>query len=286
MHYRTNKYNKLFILILVVVLICCTSACGRSYQVDIVGDAGGSVSAHGRSMTGFFEISGTSTVYGKYYRHTNLNVNDVVMKESISADKGVLETTERTVMASEAITNPKCELVKFPGSQTYSVTVHEMWPLILNTERSMDYVGRRISDREAFGNNLDYVDTSHLYNTDFRKYRTCRLYLNDTWFIGNVTDDPEEVAFLPKNQFLPEKSTSYRIESLSNGLATLKYRQVADDYSIADEGLETYAGTFRIGRRIYMGTEGKNESKVEFDWLECCLSNINTSQKMKVNCAS
>jgi hypothetical protein len=253
-----------------MLLVSCGFTCAVSYRVEIKGDAGGIVSASGRSMNGSFEISGFSVGEGRYYRITDIKINDVRMKERISAGEGSLDAEERIFVASETTEDPESELIKIPGTQILSVSIEEVWPVVLNAERRLDYMGAGISDREAFGNDLDYVTGSYLYNTDYRRDRTCDLRLNRTSFRGKVADDPLEVAFLPANRALSNKSLNYATDSISNGLATLGYRQVADDLSILREGVDTYAGSFRVSRTISMGSPGIEDEDEEVDWLFCC----------------
>ena len=221
-------------------------------------------------MNGTFEISGSSMGDGSYYRYTDINVNDVRMKERIAAGKGTMDTSENIVLKAEDFNITTSILEKYPGGQIYSASIHEIWPVNLSAARSMDYIGKGISDREVFGNNFDYVGTSYLYTTDLRKDRSCMLDLKETWSVGNVTDDPEEVPLITPYQFLPAKRTDYRIESRSTGLVDLRYGQVADHITL-NEGEETYSGTFEISRRISMESPLRNETLDDVDWLSCCL---------------
>ncbi len=253
-----------------MLLVSCGSTYARNYNLEIKGDAGGIVSAEGRSMNCSFELTGYALGEGRFHRITDIDVNDVRMKERISAGVGTLDSEEQIFIISESIEDPESELIKLPGTLTSSVTVEEAWPVLLKADRKMDYIGSGISDREAFGNDLDYVGASYLYNTDLRKDRACYIWLNGTTFMGKVTDDPLEVPFLPPNRIISNKSLYYVADSTSNGVVTLSYRQVGDDLSILGEGYETYSGSFRIGRTISMRSPGMGEEDEEVDWLFCC----------------
>ncbi len=267
---RWNCRQKGCLLVaLLILLASCGSTCARSYQLDVTGDAGGIVSAYGRSMNGSFEISGFSSGEGRFYRITEINVNDVRMRERISAGEGSIDAEEWIYMVSEAIDDPTSEVIKLPETQTFSVYLEEAWPVVLKADRKIDYMGALICDREAFGNDLDYVRASYLYNSDYRKERTVDLWLNRTVFTGKVADDPLEVPFLPPNRVISNKSLYYAADSISDGVATLSYRQVGDDRSILGEGYESYCGSFRIARTISMRSPGMGEEDEEVDWLFC-----------------
>ena len=228
-----------------------------------------------RSTTASFELSGFALGDGKYHRYTEINVNDVRMRERISAKEGTLDTEERISLRAEDTTPWESELTKLQGGQDYLLTVNETWPVSLNTTRTTDYLGRGISDREIFGNNLDYVGSQHLYTTDFRKDRKCELDLKNAWFEALLNDTAKIVI---KDIFQPAKTTNYDLDSYSTGLVILKHRHVKDRV-VAGEGDERYAGTFRIQRHISMGAPGRNETDSEVDWLECCVgSNSNSTQ--------
>jgi len=253
-----------------MLLILTESMFARSYILDVTGDAGGLVAASGRSMNGSFELSGYSIGEGRFYRVTDIKVNDVGMKERISTKEGSLDAEERIFMISVADDDPESEVIKLPGSKTFSVSVEEAWPVLLDARRKVDYMGAGISDREAFATEFDYVSASYLRNTDLRRDRNCYLRLNETSFTGKVTDDPSEVSLLPENRIISDKSLHYTTDSISNGQATLGYRQVADDLSILEEGLETYSGTFRIARTISMRSPDIEDEDEEVDWLFYC----------------
>jgi len=253
-----------------MLFILTESTFARSYRLDVTGDAGGVVSAFGRSMNGSFELSGYSIGEGRFYRVTDIDVNDVRMKERISANEGSLDAEERIFLISVAEDDPESEVIKPSGSQTFSVFVEEAWPVFLNARRRVDYMGAGISDREAFATEFDSVSASYFRNTDLRRERSCDLRLNETIFTGKITDDPTEVSLLPESRVISNKSLYYTTDSISNGLATLGYRQVADDLSILEEGSETYSGSFRIARTISMRSPGIEDEDEEVDWLLCC----------------
>lgn len=280
--------QRCYILVLLMVLILSISVSGTYYKVGI-SDGGDSWSVSRRSINASFDLTGSSMGEGNYYRYTEIDVNDVRMSERITATDGSLDTDESVRLRAVDVDPIIVTLVKHPGGQNYLLTINETWPVSLSATRSTDYLGARISDRETFGNNLDYVGTSHLYATDFRKDRACGLDLKNACYQVDLingslkAESPHEEDVNITNltfasleaRFMPAKYINYSLNSYSDGLATLRYKQTAEDYSTAIEGLECYAGTFRISRRISMASTGRNATDVEADWLDCCLTGQN-----------
>lgn len=195
-----------------------------------------------------------------------MKLNDVRMRERIAADNGTLDTSERVRLIAQTINPVYYTLEKFPGGQNYSLAVIEGWPVAMSARRSIDYIGKGISDCDFFGNNLDYVGASYLQTKDLRVDRAAFLELRNARFeviLNNTTKKFYD------NRFLPAKSIDYRLESLSKGTAVLKYRQ-ATDHSVANEGFESYTGDFLISRHISMYSSGMNATENDTDWLDGC----------------
>jgi hypothetical protein len=267
------------IFILLALSIFLLSVSSTSYLVRE--DETGWTTGLRSSMNVSLEISGFVLGNGNYSRYTEIDVNDVRMRERVSAKDGTLDTEERINLSGEETDPWESELVKLPGTQDYTLTVNETWPVSLKATRSIDYIGKGINDREIFGNNLDYIGSQHLYTTDFRKDRACDLYLKNAWFEALLNDTTNAIL---KDVFQPEKTTEYNLNSYSTGLAILKYR-AALGKEIASEGEERYDGTFSIRRHILTVSPGReNETDSEEDWLECCPGsnfNLTKSQRSK-----
>ena len=251
---------------LLVLLNLSYSASCTFYEIRE--DETGWTTGYRRSMTASFELSGFALGDGTYRRYTEMDVNLVRMRERISAKNGTLDTEERITLSADDTTPWESELVKLLGGQDFTLTVNETWPVSLTAEKSTDYVGLGISDREIFGNNLDYVGSQHLYATDYRNDRTCDLDLNNTWYEALLNDTTNTIL---KDIFQPAKVTEYDLNSYSTGLVILKYRQSSLNRGIAGEAEERYDGTFSIRRHILMVSPGRNDSESEVDWLECCM---------------
>lgn len=264
-----------------LVLLCLSSSASCAFY-QISEDESGWTTGYRRSMNASFELSGFALGDGTYRRYTEIDVNDARMRERISVKEGTLDTEESIALSAGDTTPWESELVKLPGGQDYKLTVNETWPVSLTAEKSTDYVGLGINDREIFGNNLDYISSQHLYATDYRKDRTCDLILNNTWFEALLNDTTNTIL---KDLFQPAKITEYDLESYSTGLVILKYRQSSLNRGIAGESEERYDGKFNIQRHISMMSPGRNDTESEVDWLECCVSNNpNFTQSQSYEC--
>lgn len=196
-----------------------------------------------------------------------MNFDDVRAKERIAALNGSLDTSESTRVIAQTIDDVVINLVKYPGTQIVRLTVNETWPVVMASRRSIDYIGKGISDCDFLGNNLDYVGASHLYVQDLKKERGAFLELRNAWFEAVIDDENDKILV---DKFLPAKITDYRLISRFKGRAVLKYRQAASDRTTAKEGVEDYWGSFAIDRRVTMESPGRNISDIEAVWLPCC----------------
>ncbi len=188
------------------------------------------------------------------------------MRERVAADNGTLDTSERVRAIAQTVNPIDLTLEKAPGGQNYTLAVIESWPATISARRSIDYIGKSISDRDYMGNNLDFVGASYFENKDLRMDRSAFLELKDVRFEVILNNTTKQIY---ENRFLPAKTIDYRLNSQSKGIATLKYRQTSD-HSIAEEGLESYTGDFLISRHITMYSSGWNATGSDTDWLDGC----------------
>ncbi|MDM7935814.1 MAG: hypothetical protein QUS08_10550 [Methanothrix sp.] len=223
-----------------------------------------SIDASGEGLFASLQLSGYVIGEGKYSRYTEADLNDVRMRERISASEGTLDTSEGILLIANTTSEVEERHEKIAGGQDYRINVSECWPALVFASRIIDYRGIGISDRETFGNNLDYAGSSYMAE-DLLKRRTCSLELDSVWFEALINDTTDTVV---RDVFQPNKSLEYRLESYSDGLVGLKYRQ-AQDRLTARVGEEEYAGNFEISRRLLMSNRYCN-SEEEKGPLECC----------------
>lgn len=262
------------LLIVVVLLSLLGSTSGRFYQVT-EGDTGWTTGLR-QSINVSLDISGSSVGEGTFYRYTDMNFNDVRAKERISALNGSLDTSESTRVIAQPINDVVINLVKYPGTQIYRLTVNETWPVVMASRRNIDYIGKGISDCDFLGNNLDYVGVSHMYVQDLKKTRASFLELRNAWFEAEFENTTDNKTILLSDKFLPAKVIDYRLISRFKGHTVLKYRQAASDRTTAKESVESYWGSFAIDRRVTIESSGRNVSEMEPVWLPCC-TNGNTT---------
>lgn len=261
MDFRARKC----LLLIVVLFILCYCAESRFYEVktDVQGWGTGLRQSNNVSLG----VSGSAIGEGKYQRYTEMDFLEVRMRERIAAANGTLDTEERISLFADTTNDVEITLEKPPGGQDVIVTVNESWPVTIFAQRNIDYLGQGISDREIFGNNLDYVGSSYLRSSDLKKDRSCYLELQNAWFQGVLNDTTKTIV---QDLFQPNKTTDYSLESRSQGQVLLKYRQSRDRIT-AKESEENYAGTFEIARQIQMVNYRVNNSW-EANGLECCPS--------------
>ncbi len=256
-------------LLISAVLLCLLgSTSSRFYQVT-EGDTGWTTGLR-QSINATLDISGSAVGEGTFSRYTDMNFDDVRAKERISALNGSLDTSESTRVIAQPIDDVVINLVKYPGTQVYRLTVNETWPVVMASRRNIDYIGRGISDCDFLGNNLDYVGVSHLYVQDLKKERASFLQLKNAWFEALFENTTDNNTKLLSDKFLPAKITDYRLISRFKGHAVLKYRQAASDRTTAKESVESYWGSFAIDRHVTIESSGRNVSEMEAVWLPCC----------------
>jgi hypothetical protein len=274
-----DLYRRCLFLIAVLITICLLAS-GRFYQVT-ESDTGWTTGLR-QSINATLDVSGSAVGKGTFYRYTDVKFDEVRARERVAASNGSLDTSEFIRLVATPIDPVEVTLVKLPDSRVFRLTVNETWPVFMASRRSIDYIGKGISDRDFLGNNLDYVGASHLYVTDLKEERASFLQLRNAWFeawFDNSTENEndEAVTRLLLDRFMPAKITDYRLRSRFQGHAVLKYRQAAYDRTTANEGVEDYWGSFAIDRRVTMESSGRNASELEAIWLPCCSYGTNTS---------
>lgn len=224
-----------------------------------------------QNINASLEFTGSAIGEGTYRRYTEMSLNQVRMRERISASEGTLDSQERISLWADDSAEIEKTLVKFTGNQNYQFRLNETWPVHLNASRTVDYQGRGISDREGFGNNFDYVGANFLYTTDLIKDRQVNLDLNNTWFYAVINDTINEIL---DDRFSPNKTVDYRLHSRSTGQISLRFKE-SDNKKMVNEGWESYLGTFNIDRNIHMSSwstppPGGNLTREGREWLGCC----------------
>ena len=205
----------------------------------------------------------TLSPYHSYYEDVNLN--DVRVRERTAALEGIYGSAERLRFVSSTGDTVSGTITKPSGSNIYTISFYEHWPVGLSYAKSMSYVGRQINNREFVGNNGDYIGANFLYNRAFSKDRRLLMNLekmNATVLATDININQAEI--------MATRDTQYRLQSHSTGIASFKYQQAgAEDGEILNAGEERFAGTYDMIKKLRMKsnfTLNQNDD----EWLPCC----------------
>lgn len=265
-------------LLLLVGLISSASAASWTFGVDNVTD-GTSFWISRQSANLSFDLSGSvegdiapiavtpaGRVLSPYYSGmADLDANDVRLKERTAALEGTYSSEELIFLKAEASASVNRTYAKPAGSDVWTITLEENWPVTLNASRTVDYLGKNINDRDWTGNNGDAVGSTFLYNPELSRERDVALRLDGLNATIIATNDT-----IISSDVYPTRSTLYDITSHSTGIANLRYRQTDSRGDLINLGEERYTGTYDITRRVEMGLVYANETN-KTDWLSCCV---------------
>jgi hypothetical protein len=257
-----------------------SSACAASYTfgVDNVTD-GSSFWIHRQSATmkldlatsvegdiGPIAVTPAGRVLSPFLSgFADLAANDVRLRERTAALQGTYSSEGVISLRSEAEADVNRTYFKPAGSDVWTITLEENWPVTLNASKTLDYVGEMINDRDASGNNGDCVGGSFLYNTELSRERNVAMRLDRL----NATVIATKDTIVSADVF-PTRSTVYDTRSHSTGIADLRYRQTDSRGELINLGEERYSGTYDITRKVEMVLVETNETE-EIDWLACCV---------------
>lgn len=266
-------------LLLLAGLISSASAASYTLGVDNISD-GSSFWISRQSANISFDLSGSvegeispiavtpaGRVLSPYYSGmTDIDANDVRLRERTGALEGTYSSEELIYLKADATANVNRTYFKPAGSDIWTITLAENWPVILNASKTVDYLGTMINDRDRAGNNGDAVGSSFLYNTELSRERNAALKLDRLNATIIATDD----TIISTDVFVT-RSTVYDTTSHSTGIADLRYRQTDSKGEVTDFGEEWYSGTYDITRRVEMELVYDNDTD-EADWLSCCVA--------------
>jgi hypothetical protein len=265
-------------LLLLAGLISSASAASWTFGVDNLTDGSSFwISRQNANMS--FDLSGSvegdiapiavtpaGRILSPYYSGmADLDVNDVRLRERTAALEGTYSSEELISLRAEATASVNRTYIKPAGSDVWTITLEENWPVRLNASRTVDYLGKMINDRDRAGNNGDSVGSSFLYNTDLSRERDVALRLERLNATVVATND----TILSADVFAT-RSTVYDATSHSTGIADLRYRQTDSRGEATSLGAERYSGTYDITRRVEMELVYAIDDN-ETDWLSCCV---------------
>lgn len=273
-----NQSRVLTAALLFAALISTASAASWTGDVHNVTD-GSSWWIHRQSGTMRLDFSGSvegeiapiavtpaGRVLAPYYSGlTDLDANDVRLRERTAALEGTYSSEELISLRAEAEASVNRTYSKPAGSNVWTITWEENWPVTLNASKTVDYLGKNINDRDCAGNNGDSIGANFLYNKELSQERNVALRLDGLNATVVATND----TIISADVF-PTRSTVYDITSHSTGIADLKYRQTDSRGEVINFGEERYSGTYDITRKVEMELVYTNETN-KTDWLSCCV---------------
>jgi hypothetical protein len=162
------------------------------------------------------------------------------------------------------------------GTDAFTIEIWtERWPVFIKSNRTLDYSGKGINDRDFEGNNGDYVGANFLYNRELSKEQKTLMWLKRMNATARAADNSSIVA-----QFMPTKYLGYELKSNSSGIADLSYQFRDTNYDSKHQNYpplimreERYYGSFDLMRKINMKTvfNGSNATEDQTTaWMPCC----------------
>jgi hypothetical protein len=204
----------------------------------------------------------TLSPYSSGYQE--VDVNDIQLRERVSAFEGDYNSEEKTSLRSDTNNSVSLDLQKPAGSPVYTIDYFEQWPVILKSSKTIKYSGKEINEREFVGNNRDFVGANSLYNHEFSKELNLKMNLERMNATILATDEAID-HFAVK----ATRETRYRLQTHGTGIADFKWRQVGADDEILNAGDEQFVGVYDIAKNISMKSRFDTIQK-EDDWLPCC----------------
>ncbi len=213
--------------------------------------------------------------YSSYY--SEIKANDVQLRERTSALEGDYRSEEETRLWSNIEDEIDIDYVKPSGTNVYTFSFREKWPVSLTSRRTLEYSGRQINDRDFEGNNMDFAGSNLLYNSKLFKDRSAVMWLEKMNATVLATDDSILSA-----EFMPTKYLGYQIQTNTTGIADLRYKQAGSQYNVKrydypplSESDERYYGTYALSRKIEMRSQYPHYNETDdetddYEWLPCC----------------
>jgi len=218
--------------------------------------------------------------YQSYY--AEIGMNDVRLRARTSALEGNYKSNDEIEMQSANNGNAIDILVNKPvGTNVYTISYNnEEWPVIIKSDRTIEYSGKQINDREFEGNNGDYVGANFLYNHELSTDQKTVMWAQRLNATVLSTNDSILLAEVKATKYL-----GYMIQAHSNGIADLTYNQQDSQYDIKhqvypalNKGEERYYGTYDLARKIEMRSIFEQSNETDDSnylwlptWLPCCI---------------
>jgi hypothetical protein len=204
----------------------------------------------------------TLSPYHSFYE--DVKFNDVRVKERTAALQGTYGSEEKLRLKSNTNDSVNATIYKPAGSDIYIIDFYEHWPVKLSYNKSMNYSGKEINNREFVGNNKDFIGANFLYNHEFSKERSLNVTLER---LNATILASDEVIYTGETK--ATRDTRYDLKSHSTGIAEFQHRQVGASDEILSKGDERFVGIYDITNNIRMKSRFDDIRK-EDEWLPCC----------------
>jgi hypothetical protein len=280
---------KLALLAIVIILLAMVFSVSANYWTSSVStnSSSWSISRHSGNIS--FSLSSAvegntsptelhGRVLGAYQSHyAEVRANDVWLQERTSSLEGEYKSENKINLRSSIEQEVDIQVFKPTGSDIYTFTYYEIWPVLLTASRTLKYSGKQINDLDFEGNNRDLAGSKLLYNRQLSKERRTVMWLDRMNATVLATDD----AIL-QAEFMPTKYFGHMIRANTTGIADLSYRLSDSQYAIKrreypalSEGEERYYGAYNLARKIetrsiFEKSDAYDADYVAYSWLPCC----------------
>jgi hypothetical protein len=219
-------------------------------------------------------------VLGAYQsNYADVMVNDVKLKEKTSSLEGRYRSEENINLWSRIDSAHEVTFNKPSGTDIYTLSIYERWPVILTANKNLQYSGRRINDWDLEANNKDFVSSNMLYNHELVKDWRTVMVLDKMNATVLATDDAIVLGDL-----MPTRYLGYMVMANTTGIADLRYNHAGpiynpkrSNYPPLQKGEERYYGAYSFRRLIEMKSlfDRYDADNLTESWLPCCNTSWN-----------
>jgi hypothetical protein len=207
--------------------------------------------------------------------YVDVTENDIWLKERTSSLEGRYRSEENINLRSRIDSAHEVTLIKPSGTDIYTLSIYERWPVILTANKNLLYSGRRINDWDLEANNRDFVSSNMLYNHELVKDWRTVIVLDKMNATVLATD-----AAIVQGDLMATRYVGYLVKGNTTGIADLRYNHAGpiydpkrSDYPPLQKGEERYYGTYSISRLIEMRSifdRYDDADDLANSWLPCC----------------
>jgi hypothetical protein len=242
------------------------------------------------SLSSFVDGSVSATKFhdrflGAYQSsYTDVVENDIWLKERTSSLEGRYRSEENINLKSRIDNAHEVTFIKPSGTDVYTLSVYERWPVLLTANKNLLYSGRRINDWDVAANNRDFASSNMLYNHELVKDWRTVMVLDRMNATAQSTEEAIVLGDLMATRYL-----GYLVKANTTGIADLRYNHAGpiydpkrSDYPPLQKGEERYYGAYSIRRLIEMRSpfdRYDDADDLSNSWLPCCNTSMNGTKQ-------